>query len=422
MAPPVEDHASLQELYSSVVRAMSEGVVIHDASGAILAANPSAERILGLTLAQMTGSSPLDPSWCLVKPNGAPAGADDIPSEIAQRTGKPCWHVMLGVHRGAQHAAGGELAWLSINTDLVRDEVTGEARLVVATFTDITAKRDLVASEHRLRESNEQLQDITRRLEERNQEYLIALQQAQSSNVAKTMFLTNMSHELRTPLNAVIGFSDLIHKTAATLERDKLLGYIEDIHTAGHHLLSLVNDVLDLSRLEIGAVDAKLQRVALAGLIGDCIRLCWVRANEKNVTIDSNHAGLHLAAFCDPKLLRQVLINVLVNAIKFTPPGSHVVLNLASQDDAVVITLQDQGPGFSQAGLETAFQPFWQERDTLTADNDGVGLGLSIAKRCIDACGGTIGAANVPEGGACITITLQRPQGAAEVTRAEWDI
>lgn len=405
---------------------MSEGVIIYDAGGAVIAANPSAERILGLTLAEITGSAPTSAAWRLIRPDGQPAGADDIPSRITQRTGKPCWHVILGVDRGDRHDADSRLAWLSINTDLVRDEATGELRLVVATPADITAevtaKRDLVASEHRLRDSNAQLQEITRRLEERNQEYQIALQQAQSSNVAKTMFLSNMSHELRTPLNAVIGFSDLIRKTAPMLSSDRLLGYVEDIHTAGNHLLSLVNDILDLSRLEIGAIDGKPQRVEMSGLVGDCIRLCWVRANEKNIAIDSNHAGLELAAFGDPKLLRQVLINVLVNAIKFAPPGSAVELRLQLRDDAVVITLQDQGPGFSITGLDTAFQPFWQERDSHAADNDGVGLGLSIAKRCIEACGGTITAENAPQGGAFITITLQRPHDIADLARPDWEI
>jgi PAS domain S-box-containing protein len=124
---------------------MSEGVVIHDASGAIKAANPSAEAILGLSLDQMTGRLAVDPRWRLIRPDGQPATAADIPSEITQRTGEPCRNVMLGVHR-----ASGEIAWLSINTDLVLDEGTGRPRFVVATFTNITeevlAKRELERS------------------------------------------------------------------------------------------------------------------------------------------------------------------------------------------------------------------------------------------------------------------------------------
>jgi PAS domain S-box-containing protein len=114
---------------------MSEGVVVHGPQGQIVAANPSAERILGMTLDQMAGRTPLDPSWRLTRPDGQPVTQDDIPSEITARTGRPCRNVILRVVRGS-----GEPAWLTINTDLVPDEHSGKPRLVVATFTDITAE------------------------------------------------------------------------------------------------------------------------------------------------------------------------------------------------------------------------------------------------------------------------------------------
>lgn len=408
MPPPFADQASLQELYTSVVRAMSEGVIIRDVDGKIIAANPSAQRILGLTYDQLTRVAPRDPAWHVILPDGSPATLEQIPSNITLRTGLACHHIIQGIHRRP-----GDIVWLSINTDLVLDEGTGKPRLVVSTLTDITkemnAQHHLEESEHRLRESNARLQDLTRRLEERNQEYQIALRQAQSSDVAKSLFLANMSHELRTPLNAIIGFSDLIRKAADLLSRDKLLEYIEDIHVSGTHLLSLVNDVLDVSRLEIGATDAALRAVSLDQLIGDCMRVCRMRADEKSVRIAHAADANEVDVFCDPKLIRQVLINVLVNAIKFSPPASAVRISISVREKNVVLEIADHGPGFTPDGLRAAFEPFWQERDSLASDNDGVGLGLAIAKRCVEACGGSIAAVNGLQGGALVTITLQRP-------------
>jgi PAS domain S-box-containing protein len=408
MALPLADRASLQELYASVVRAMSEGVIVRDVDGRVVAHNPSAERILGLTYEQIILRTPRDPAWHVILPDGSPAASEDFPSDITLRTGRPCYHVIMGIYRGA-----GDVVWVSINTDPVLDEVTGQPYLVVATLTDISkemqAQRSLEESEQRLRESNARLQELTRRLEERNQEYQTALRQAQSSDVAKSLFLANMSHELRTPLNAVIGFSDLIRKTIDLLGREKLLEYIEDIHVSGNHLLSLVNDVLDVSRLEIGATDAALQSVRLDQLIGDCIRVCRMRADEKSVRIDQPGAAGAVEVFCDPKLIRQVVINVLVNAIKFSPPASAVLITTSITGKKVILEIADQGPGFTADGLAAAFEPFWQERDSLASDNDGVGLGLAIAKRCVEACGGAIVAVNAPQGGALVTITLPRP-------------
>jgi PAS domain S-box-containing protein len=136
-SPPALDFSMARDVYGSIVRAMSEGVVVHDAEGRIQAANPAAQAILGLTLEQLTGRTPLDPRWRLVRLDGTPATADDIPSEITQRTGKPVHNVVLGVHR-----PDGALAWVRVNTDPVVDEATERPRLVVATFTDITIEVD----------------------------------------------------------------------------------------------------------------------------------------------------------------------------------------------------------------------------------------------------------------------------------------
>ena len=175
------------------------------------------------------------------------------------------------------HRPSGGLAWLSINTDLVLSETTGRPWLIVAIFNDVTAevraRKEVIASDRRLRDSNAQLQALTTELTERNREYENTLERAEASNVAKSQFLANMSHELCTPLNAVVGFSDLILNTTQTLTRDKLFEYVRDIYKAGLHLLEIVNELLDISRLEIGALDVHLRPAKIGDLTADAVRV-----------------------------------------------------------------------------------------------------------------------------------------------------
>jgi len=385
---------------------MAEGAVVHDATGAIKAANPSAERILGLTLAQLTGRKAIDPRWRLVMPDGRPATPEDIPSEITQRTGAPCRSVTLGVHKPS-----GELIWLMINTDLVLNPKTGKPWLIIATFTDISeevrARKELIASEQKLQQSNVLLQAAADKLTARNREYQAALEKVEASTIAKSQFLANMSHELRTPLNAVVGFSDLILNAGVALGQNKVHEYVADIRNAGSLMVEIVDELLDISRLEIGALQTELQPVAIDRLIADAVRVSQIRAEEKKVAIAVQSACEGATAYCDAKLTRQALINVLVNAIKFSPARSTVRIAAELGQSAATIVVADAGRGFTREGLAHVFEPFWQGRDAASA-GDGVGLGLTIAKRYLEASGGSIVVANAPEGGARVTVTLRR--------------
>lgn len=223
--------------------------------------------------------------------------------------------------------------------------------------------------------------DITER-KEVERAYRDARDDAEAANRAKSSFLANMSHELRTPLNSVIGFSDsLLSGTLGPLENELHREYIGIISTAGNYLLELINDILDLSRIESGHVKLEETEFPLQSVIASAITFSENRHAETNLTVENQTPESLPLIYADQRQIRQVLINLLTNAIKFTDPGGHIFIKCAiNEDGGMEIAVEDTGVGISEEDLEHVQQPFAQVADSLTRQHTGTGLGLAIIR------------------------------------------
>jgi len=228
---------------------------------------------------------------------------------------------------------------------------------------------------------------------------------AEEANRAKSQFLANMSHELRTPLNAIIGFSEMIEREVYGALGSRYREYAQDIRRSGEHLLSIVNDILDLSRVEAGRMELDRGRVAVADLAESAVAIVRLRAERGGVTIRTVvDPGLPTLRVDELKL-RQVLLNLLGNAIKFSPTGSAVTLKAGAQPDgSVAIDVTDQGPGIAPEDIERAMTPFMQ-LDRQAAD-EGTGLGLPLAKALVELHGGKLSIASGGSQGTQVRVLL----------------
>ena len=206
----------------------------------------------------------------------------------------------------------------------------------------------------------------------------------------KSEFLANMSHELRTPLNAIIGFSEVLGERMFGELNDKQAEYIQDILSSGRHLLALINDILDLSKVEAGRMELDLSRFDLPASIGSAVILVRERATRHGLALDVS-VDDRLGAFVgDERKIRQVLLNLLSNAVKFTPEGGRVAVRAVPADGAVEISVSDTGIGIAPEDQEAIFQEFRQVGTDYARKREGTGLGLALARRFVDLHGGRI--------------------------------
>ncbi|HCS70223.1 MAG TPA: hypothetical protein DIW51_09685 [Rhodospirillaceae bacterium] len=233
--------------------------------------------------------------------------------------------------------------------------------------------------------------DVTREWQS-DQALRSAKEEAELANRAKTEFLANMSHELRTPLNSIIGFSDiLVNETFGTLNVPQYKEYAGDINDAGKHLLQLINDLLDLARIERGQMSLNEQRLDLRLIVNSCHRLVRERALEAGVSLMIDcHADLP-PLMADELRVKQALVNLLSNAIKFTEQGGAVSVVARQQDDgAIRLTVSDTGIGISPEDMAVALSEFGQVDGSLTRKHEGTGLGLTLSRKLIELHGGVL--------------------------------
>lgn len=258
----------------------------------------------------------------------------------------------------------------------------GEERIVTITGTIIA---DADGNPHHLVGT---IFDITeRRLHEEELERARA--DAENANRAKSRFLASMSHELRTPLNAIIGFSDMIRTGIfGPLMPTRYASYIEDIHTSGTHLLSLINDVLDMAKIEAQKFELRLSKFPLHRLADSALLLVRPQALAKDLMLECDIPDESLILDADERAMRQVLVNWLSNAVKFTPSGGTVRLFAEPMDNGgIAIGVEDTGAGMDAEGITTALEPFGQVQNEGDAERTGTGLGLPLAKKLIECHG-----------------------------------
>jgi two-component system cell cycle sensor histidine kinase PleC len=228
------------------------------------------------------------------------------------------------------------------------------------------------------------------------------------ANRAKSEFLANMSHELRTPLNAIIGFSELITLAPTKRAAGKSRAYASHITQAGRHLLNIVNDILNISHLESGRLRLDLEPLELRSVVASAILLAQHRIEQKEQTVDVELPKHLPPVFADELRLKQVLINLLSNASKFTPRGGRLKVTAvrSSQSKHISVALSDTGIGMTQEEVERALQPFARIRSTYTRNEEGTGLGLPIARALILKHGGTLDILSTPGVGTTVTFTI----------------
>jgi two-component system cell cycle sensor histidine kinase PleC len=285
--------------------------------------------------------------------------------------------------------------WLQINERRTRDGG------LVSVGTDITllkrhqerlreSERRLMATIGDLSASQHKLERQKSELSLANANYQAEKDRAEAANKAKSEFLANMSHELRTPLNAILGFSEiLVNEMFGPVGSPKYGEYARDIHDSGQHLLNVINDILDMSKIEAGHMRINTETVDLAPLIEETLRLTSIPAEKKNITVQQRVcSGLTMTG--DRRAMKQILLNILSNAVKFTNEGGRIELRTHLHQGALMLTIADTGIGIPSTSLDKIGQPFEQVQSQYAKSKGGSGLGLAISRSLVKLHGGTM--------------------------------
>jgi signal transduction histidine kinase len=293
--------------------------------------------------------------------------------------------------------------WHAITARDCHDAATGKpARLV--TEVDVTETKLY----------QRQLEDSQAQLERQTAELRAAQQGAEAASRAKSAFLAHMSHELRTPLNAIIGFSDVVRSgTLGEISPPLYRDYAEIIHESGSHLLMLINDILDISKIEAGKFDLQPEMLDPVPLLESIRRLISglveKSGNQLTVTLDPHLSSI----FGDERALKQIIINLLSNAVKFTPAGGQITLAAQSTgQNGLHLVVGDSGIGMSPAEIAKALDPFGQINSSVAEKHRGTGLGLSLAKMLTELHGGRLEIDSTPRVGTKVSIYLPGRPGA----------
>ncbi|HXT99632.1 MAG TPA: ATP-binding protein [Polyangia bacterium] len=422
-----------EERYRSVIAALDEGIVLVDSDGRLLATNASAERILARSSIELLGSPGADAFASVVGEDERTVLALELPFLVTLRTGEARQNRVLGVTR-----KDGSRVWISMNSQpLVRFGETGPYA-AMASFSDITARKAAEESlrathadlENRVEKRTSQLLEanvrMRREVEERERaqrEMRSAKDAADTANQAKSAFLANMSHELRTPLNAVIGFSELLEQEIFGDLNNKQRTYVKNVLVSGRHLLQLVNDILDISKVEAGRMDLAYERTPIGSIVDVVRSVIAAVAAKKGIDLDVDVPATLPEVHIDPGRIKQVLYNLIANAIKFTPRGGMVRVSARADARHVVVSVSDTGVGIAKEDLPRLFREFEQLPQANGVRSEGTGLGLALTRRLVELHGGKVAVESELSKGSTFSvflplkspdeITLVRPPDAA---------
>ena len=261
--------------------------------------------------------------------------------------------------------ADGHYVWIEATTRAVYNENTGEFQSLVVVARDVTLRK------------------------EQELETMAARERAEAANQAKSRFLANMSHELRTPLNAVIGFTDLMRQGMfGSLGNERYEEYATLIYDSGQLLLDLISDMLDMAKIEAGKLELNFERVDLTGTIEDSVRLLTNRAESSGIELTVTAPATPISLTADRRAVKQVLLNLLTNAIKFTPAGGQVDVRVRVDYEHVIVSVRDNGIGIPADELPRLGKPFEQVCGDPMLAKSGTGLGLALVRALVEKHGG----------------------------------
>ncbi len=290
--------------------------------------------------------------------------------------------------------------YVSVGTDITRIK-EHEQKLVDNDLRLRATVIDLKRSQTELERQAIELADLAEKYSEEKT-------RAEEANQTKSKFLANMSHELRTPLNAIIGFSEIMESGMfGTLGSEKYQEYCHDILTSGHYLLDVINDILDMSKIEAGRMKLDMEPLDLSKTLAESLRVVSGRANDKSLTIDTDIEGA-IPVVADRRAVKQIIVNLLSNAVKFTPDEGRVIVRSRRRANSVVLMIADTGIGIAPQSLKRLGRPFEQVESQLTKTYHGSGLGLAIARSLTNLHGGSMKLRSRLGAGTVVCVTLPR--------------
>src|SRR5580700_1983355 len=290
--------------------------------------------------------------------------------------------------------------YVSVGTDITRIK-EHEQKLVDNDLRLRASVIDLKRSQSELERQAIELADLA-------EKYSQEKNRAEEANQTKSKFLANMSHELRTPLNAIIGFSEIMESGMfGALGSEKYQEYCHDILTSGHYLLEVINDILDMSKIEAGRMKLDMEELDLSKTLAESLRVVSGRADDKNLDLDAEIEG-PISIVGDRRATKQIIVNLLSNAVKFTPDGGKVTVRSRLQADSVVLLIADTGIGIASHSLKRLGRPFEQVESQLTKTYHGSGLGLAIARSLTNLHGGSMRLRSKLGAGTVVCVALPR--------------
>ena len=365
-----------EDRYRLLARNMTDAITRHGRNGAVLFASPAAEPLFGMRAAELAGHGLFDRVHVADRPAYLTAlaeAADGADRSVEFRIQR----------READDDHAGTFNWVEMRCrplDRAQDS-NGDTREVVAVLRDVSERK-----------TQERALEIARAESER-------------ANAAKSHFLATMSHELRTPLNAIIGFSDMLTNESLVLDPARKVEYARLINESGHHLLSVVNGILDMSKMETGNFEITPEPFAPAPAITSCCDILALKAREAGVEIKTRIAELP-ELMADRRAFSQILINLVSNAVKFTPRGGRISVSAFTEGHKLAVVVEDTGVGIGEDDLPRIGEAFFQARASYDRRHDGTGLGLSIVKGLVRLHDGDIDIASRLGKGTRITVRL----------------
>jgi PAS domain S-box-containing protein len=360
------------ETKRAILDAVVDSIITVDERFKVLDVSPGTDRIYGVSLQERRGQNSLN----IVLPEDRDHVATELRRLFRGDDGA------LTSYRFRSRHVDGRMLNIETRGRLIRDEAGHEARAVLVS-RDVT---EAVAAEVVLKEAKEA---------------------AERANAAKSEFMSRMSHELRTPLNSVLGFAQILEMELRSPDELEMVGYI---HNSGKYLLELINEVLDISRIESGHISVMIEPIGLKDLETECIELVTPQASDLGITIFAQ-SDYEYEVLGDQQRLKQVLLNLLSNAIKYNRPHGTVTLSCVSRNGKVRLSVRDTGPGIGADLLQRLFTPF-DRLDAETTGIEGTGLGLALSKGLVEAIGGTLGVDSTVGKGSTFWIELPTAESA----------
>lgn len=376
MLKMLDPSQAIPDRVRSALDTMAEGLLVLDAKHNIVLANQAFAEIIGLKQAELIGLNALRFNWLNV--DGSEFKKADAPwsHALSKAEAVISQRIRLRLNNGLTHT-------FMVNCSPVLGN-NGKAGGVLVSFDDVTV------------------------LEQKELELIRSKEEAEIANQTKSDFLANMSHEIRTPMTAIMGFTEVLKRGYG--DGQKSAEYLETINKNSRHLLALINDILDLSKVESGQIDVEKVPSPIHHTIGDVIEVLSISAKKKNIDLIYSPAGkIPSQLITDASRLRQILTNLIGNAIKFTQRGSVTVTTRWSKKGCLEIAVKDTGIGMTETQQNNVFAPFVQADSSITRRFGGTGLGLTISKRYAQALGGDISVNSQFGEGSCFTLTINAP-------------